>query len=88
VKRGKTMTTYVTNDGEVFDAETASDLVDQMRSAAFNKEADLAAYMARTAETVASMTGATIRSGDPDGFVEDLLGVGFLKLAKSGGEDA
>lgn len=82
------MTTYVTNDGEVFDAETASDLVDQMRSAAFNKEADLAAYMARTAETVASMTGATIRSGDPDGLIEDLLGVGFLKLAKSGGEDA
>jgi hypothetical protein len=81
------LTRYVTNDGEVFDAETASDLVDQMRSAAFSKEADVATYMTRTAETVASMTGATIRSGDPDGLVEDLLGVGFLKLAKSGDED-
>lgn len=81
------MSRYVTNDGEVFDANSATDLVDQMRSAAFNKEADVASYMTRTADTVAAMTGATIRSGDPDGLVEDLLGVGFLKLAKSGDED-
>jgi hypothetical protein len=82
------LTRYVTNDGEVFDAETASDLVDQMRSAAFNKEADVATYMTRTAETVASMTDATIRSGDPEALVEDLLGVGFLKVTEfDGGED-
>jgi hypothetical protein len=86
-RKEEKMIKYVTNDGEVFDAGTAANLVDQMRSAAFRKEADVATYMARTAETVASMTGAPIRSGDPEAFIEDLLVFGFLKVTEIGDED-
>jgi hypothetical protein len=81
-----TTTIYQTNDGEDFEAFDALDLVVQMRAAAFEKEADVPAYMAAVARTVADATGFPIRSDDPEAFVDDLIKVGFLSVVEAAKE--
>lgn len=77
------MTTYVTNDGAEFSAESAADVVKKLKALSFaDSEISDDAFMQEVRARVAVQSGATIHLGPMTEFVSDLIRSGFLKEKK------
>ena len=69
------------DDGRVYEAATAVELVDRLRALSFLEHSDTADFMAQMAANCAAWDGATVRAGSAVAFVEDLIAAGFLEPA-------
>jgi alkylation response protein AidB-like acyl-CoA dehydrogenase len=77
------------SDGEVFQAETAAGIVEQMRSAEWHKPPKKREYMEEIQERVEQMTGVSVRVDRPTHFLKDLEAAGVLRITawdEKGGE--
>jgi hypothetical protein len=74
------MTTYVTNDGVEFSAESVTEVVTKLRAFSF-ADSGLSdeAFMREVRMRALVQTGASVQLG-PTECVEDLLRCGFLKI--------
>ena len=70
-----------TDDGRVYEAATAADLVDRLRALSFLEHADAADFMAKMAANCAAWDGSDVRADSAEAFVEDLIAAGFLQPA-------
>jgi hypothetical protein len=69
------------DDGRVYDAATAAELVDRLRALSFLEHADAADFMAQMAANCAAWDGSDVRADSAESFVEDLIATGFLQPA-------
>ena len=69
------------DDARVYEAATATELVDRLRALSFLEHGDAADFMAKMAANYAAWDGANVRAGDAGTFVEDLVRCGFLEPA-------
>lgn len=74
------MTKFIDNNGEVFEAANAKDLVKQMANTSFgDTEESLHTYMQDVASRAQVAASVTLRSDNCDNFVADMLIHGLLK---------
>ena len=69
------------DDGRVYEAATAAELVDRLRALSFLEHGDAADFMAKMAASCAAWDGSDVRAGSAEAFVEDLIAAGFLQPA-------
>jgi hypothetical protein len=69
------------DDGRVYEAATATDLVERLCALSFLEHADAADFMAQMAANCATWDGSDVRAGSAEAFVDDLVSCGFLELA-------
>ena len=69
------------DDGHVYEAATATDLVDRLRAVSFMEHGDAADFMTKMAGNCAAWDGSDVRAGSAESFVEDLIANGFLQPA-------
>ena len=69
------------DDGRVYEAATAADLVDHLRALSFMDHRDAADFMAQMAANCAAWDGTHVRAGSAETFVADLIRCGFLQPA-------
>jgi hypothetical protein len=69
------------DDGRVYEAATAADLVDRLRALSFLEHGDAADFMAQMAASCAAWDGSDVRADTPEAFVGDLIRCGFLEPA-------
>jgi hypothetical protein len=69
------------DDGRIYEAATAADLVDRLRALSFLEHGDAADFMAQMAANCAAWDGSDVRADSAETFVEDLIGCGFLEPA-------
>lgn len=75
------MTTFVTNDGEKFEAANSKDLVKQMARSSFGEtDSSLHQYMQEVASRSQCAASVTLRSDNCDNFVADMLMHNLLKV--------
>jgi hypothetical protein len=67
-------------DGESFEAENASAIVDQMRSSGWGLEVSANRYMEKVAENASAATGQPIDTRDALRFLFDLEHAGIVKV--------
>ena len=76
------MPTYITNNGETFEARNAAHLVAQMRQQSYSQFATTADYMNDMAKRLVLLDiKAHIPTSSPEAFVRGLLKCGFLKMS-------
>ena len=69
------------DDGRVYEAATAIELVDRLRALSFLEHGDAADFMAKMAANCAAWDGSDVRADNAQTFVEDLIATGFLEPA-------
>ena len=69
------------DDGRVYEAATAAELVDRLRALSFLEHSGAADFMAKMAANCAAWNGSDVRAGSAVAFVEDLIAAGFLQPA-------
>lgn len=74
------MATYTTNDGDKFEAATALDVVQYLRSTGWTEAKDDAGYMEEMAKRVKAQSGAVVPTNTPELFVAGLLAAEMIKL--------
>ncbi len=72
-------TTYKTEDGAVFCAVSAADLVRQLHEISMAPAEDDETWMAQTAARTQEQTGRPVRHDNAEEFVADLLKLGLIK---------
>jgi hypothetical protein len=70
------------NDGHIFEADTAEELVSQLRLRSFAPALSDEAYMEQAAKRAILQKGGGIRSGTAHEFIHDLLRYGLLVEVK------
>ena len=73
-------TEYHTIDGATFTASSPTDLMNQLRAASFNPQADLVEYCLATARACKMQTGETHRKWPPAALVEDMIASGLVTI--------
>ncbi|MDG4602554.1 MAG: hypothetical protein P9C55_07310 [Defluviicoccus sp.] len=66
------------DDARVYEAATATELVDRLRALSFLEHGDAADFMAKMAANYAAWDGAIIRADNAEIFVVDHVQYGFL----------
>jgi hypothetical protein len=74
------MTTYITDDGEEFLAETHEELVHALRESSRTASASDREYMVEVAERISAQAGIAINTRNATEFVAALIAVGFVKV--------
>ncbi|MCW5700761.1 MAG: hypothetical protein KIT00_13070 [Rhodospirillales bacterium] len=69
------------DDARVYEAATATELVDRLRALSFLEHGDAADFMAKMAANYAAWDGAIIRADNGEIFVVDHVQYGFLDRA-------
>ncbi len=69
------------DDGRVYEATTAAELVDRLRALSFLEHGDAADFMAKMAANCAAWDGSDVRADSAETFVDDLVSCGFLQPA-------
>ena len=67
------------NDGRVYEAATAAELVDRLRALSFLDHGDAPDFMAKMAANSAVWDGSVARADRTETFVEDLVSSGFVE---------
>ena len=67
------------DDGRVYEAATATELVDRLRALSFMEHGDASDFMAKMAANCAAWDGARVRADSAETFVADLIRCGFLE---------
>lgn len=67
------------DDGRVYEAATAADLVERLRALSFMEHTDAADFMAKVAANCWAWDGARVRADSAECFVADLVGCGLLQ---------
>lgn len=75
------MTTYTTNDGDKFTAQTAMDVIGYLQSTGWTEAKDTQGYMEEMAKRVKAQSGATVATDSPENFVAGLVAAGMIKPA-------
>ncbi len=76
-----TMRYRALDDGRIYEAATAAELVDRLRALSFMEHGDAADFMAKMAANCAAWDGSDVRADSAETFVEDLVSIGFLEPA-------
>jgi hypothetical protein len=69
------------DDGRLYEAATATELVDQLRALSFLEHGDAADFMAQMSANCAAWDGSDVRADSAETFVDDLVSCGFLQPA-------
>jgi hypothetical protein len=69
------------DDGRVYEAATAADLVERLRDLSFMEHGDAANFMAQMSANCAAWDGSDVRADSAEAFIEDLIAAGFLHPA-------
>ena len=69
------------DDGRVYEAATAAELVDRLRALSFMEHGDAADFMVKMAENCARWDGSVVRADSAEHFIADLVKIGFLEPA-------
>lgn len=76
-----TTTTYQLQDGGTITASCAPEFVTNLRqSSRFDSECTDAEYMANFAERYRQYSGKTLRTDNPDNFLDDLIKYAYVKI--------
>jgi hypothetical protein len=76
-----------TTHGGTYEADSARELVSQMRESHFVEYRSDAEYMIAQAKMAQEMTGVAHRSDTADHFVDDMIGSGLVKMEKGESDD-
>jgi hypothetical protein len=69
------------DDGRVYEAATAAELIERLRALSFLEHGDAADFMAQMSANCAAWDGSDVRADSAESFVEDLIATGFLQTA-------
>jgi hypothetical protein len=76
-----TMRYRAQDDGRVYEAATAAELIERLRALSFMEHGDAADFMAQMAANCAAWDGSDVRADSAETFVDDLVSCGFLEPA-------
>jgi hypothetical protein len=75
------------SDGQIFRADTATELVRQLHETSMTPAEDDWAWMEQTAKRTWEVTGVPIRFGTPEEFVRDMMKAKILEEEVEGEEE-
>lgn len=71
---------FITPDGEVFEGDTFTQIVEAMAAEKFDEPNSLSSYRHATANRVSMMHSVVIRADSDEAFVSDLCTAGLLQV--------